>query len=194
MTHCTMDDLTALAAREGSVWARRHVETCGGCRAELEALYQRVAALKALPALRPPRERWSAVRAAVAAERHARRRRWAGWSLALAAGLAAAVVFRPFTPAAARADELAQAQRASAALEAQLHALDPSGRVESGRAAALAADLEDRIAAVDGELARLGAAGVPERADTVLSLWKNRVGLMEQLVGVRVTRASYVGL
>ena len=43
MMHCTMEDLGALRAGEGSVWARRHIITCAICQAELEALYQRVA-------------------------------------------------------------------------------------------------------------------------------------------------------
>src|SRR5437762_600746 len=62
MMHCTMDDVLALAAGEGSAWARQHVAGCAACRAELEALYQRVARLKALPARRPARDRWPAVR------------------------------------------------------------------------------------------------------------------------------------
>src|SRR3989449_5457300 len=60
MMHCTMDDVLALAAGEGSAWARQHVAGCAACRAELEALYQRVARLKALPARRPARDRWPA--------------------------------------------------------------------------------------------------------------------------------------
>src|SRR2546423_14336030 len=78
MMHCTMDDLLALKAGEASGWARKHVETCAACRAELEALYQRVAQLKALPALRAPRDRWPAVRDAVLSERGRRRRVWRG--------------------------------------------------------------------------------------------------------------------
>ena len=49
--HCTMDDLLALRANEGSAWARRHLDECSVCQTELEALYQRVARLKALPPL-----------------------------------------------------------------------------------------------------------------------------------------------
>ncbi len=69
MMHCTMDDLLALRAGEGSAWARQHAAGCAVCRAELEALYQRVAQLKALPARRPARDRWPVVRDAVLAER-----------------------------------------------------------------------------------------------------------------------------
>src|SRR2546423_11497012 len=86
MMHCTMDDLLALKAGEASGWARKHVETCAACRAELEALYQRVAQLKALPALRAPRDRWPAVRDAVLSERGRRRRGWGGGGPGGAAG------------------------------------------------------------------------------------------------------------
>ena len=82
--HCTMDDVLALAAGEGSAWARQHVAGCAACRAELEALYQRVARLKALPARRPARDRWPAVRDAVLDERRRRRERWYGCTLSRA--------------------------------------------------------------------------------------------------------------
>src|SRR2546425_12071391 len=69
MMHCTMDDLLALRAGEGSAWARQHAAGCAVCRAELEALYQRVAQLKALPVRRPARDRWPAGGGAGLAER-----------------------------------------------------------------------------------------------------------------------------
>ena len=65
MMHCTMDDLLALQAGEASGWARSHAEACATCRGELDALYQRIAQLKALPTRRPARDRWPAVREAV---------------------------------------------------------------------------------------------------------------------------------
>ena len=92
MMHCTMDDLLALRAGEGTTWARRHLEGCAVCRAEVEALYQRVAQLKALPARRPARDRWPAVREAVLAERRRRRERWGVSGLAAAAALAGLLV------------------------------------------------------------------------------------------------------
>ena len=70
MMHCTMDDVLALRAGEGSAWARQHAAGCAACRAELEALYQRVAQLKALPARGPARDRWPAVRDAVLRSRY----------------------------------------------------------------------------------------------------------------------------
>jgi len=89
MMHCTMDDLLALRAGEGSAWARQHAAGCAACQAELEALYQRVAQLKALPTRRPARDRWPAVRDAVLAERRRRGSVGASWGLAAAAARAA---------------------------------------------------------------------------------------------------------
>src|SRR2546425_11928423 len=129
MMHCTMDDLLALAAREGSAWARQHAVECAACRAELEALYQRVAQLKALPARRPARDRWPAVRDAVMAERRRRRERWGVSGLAAAAALAGLLVFRPFWTKPVDAAELARVKQQSATLEQQLGRYDPDGRV-----------------------------------------------------------------
>ncbi|MGH7568939.1 MAG: hypothetical protein ACREL9_08225 [Gemmatimonadales bacterium] len=195
MMHCTMDDLLALRDGEGSVWARQHLADCAPCRAELDAVYQRVAALKALPALRPARDRWPAVRALVRERRRGRRRTWAAWgSLAAAAAVAGLVVLGPFGDTDLYADDLARAKEQSATLETQLERYDPDGRVMSGREAALAALLEDRIAVIDGQLVLLGPAEArPHEADLV-KLWQERVDLMRQLVTVRATRAAYVGL
>jgi hypothetical protein len=192
--HCTMDDLLALRANEGSVWAKQHLETCPACRAELEALYQRIAQLKALPARRPARDRWPAVREEIRAAERSQRHRLGAWGLAAAAGVAALLVFRPFWSGTVGAAELAQVKQQSATLETQLERYDPDGRVTSGQRAALAAALEDRIAVVDGELARLGDTAPQRGPAELVRLWQQRVDLMEQLVSVRVARVSYVGL
>jgi hypothetical protein len=151
-----MDELLAFRANEGSVWARQHLDACPVCRAELEALYQRVAQLKALPALGPARDRWPVIRDQVARTRVRARRRWAASGVAAAALIAGLAVFRPSGAGRAYADDLEQAKRLSASLEAELQRYDPDSRVVSGRAAALAAEIEDRIAAVDGR--RVGSA------------------------------------
>jgi hypothetical protein len=194
MMHCTMDDLLALRAGEGSVWARQHADGCAACRGELEALYQRVAQLKALPARRPARDLWPAVRDAVLAARRHRRERWGLWSVAAAAAVAGLVVFRPFWTGQVAAAELARVKQQSATLEQELERYDPDGRVTSGRAAALAAALEDRIAVIDGELTRLDPPATQAGPAELVELWQQRVDLMQQLVSVRVTRATYVGL
>ena len=72
--HCTVEDLLAIRDGEGSSGTLRHLEGCQACQAELDRLHQRVAALKALPALRPPRDRWPVVRDIVQAARRRRRR------------------------------------------------------------------------------------------------------------------------
>ena len=57
MTHLSMEALLSLreAGREpGDAAAQEHLEACAACRAEHERLHQRVARLKALPALVPP--------------------------------------------------------------------------------------------------------------------------------------------
>ena len=174
---------------------RSHVVGCAACRAELEALYQRVARLKALPARRPARDRWPAVRDAVLDERRRRRERWGVSGLAAAAALAGLLVFRPFWTKPVEAADLARMKEQSATLEAELERYDPDARVTSGRTAALAAALEDRIAVIDGELAQLGGmAAAPARSVELVKLWQERVDAMQQLVTVHVTRAAYVGL
>ena len=72
MTHLSMEALLSLreSGREpGDAAAQQHLEACAACRAEHERLHQRVARLKALPALRPTRDRWPQVAARVRAER-----------------------------------------------------------------------------------------------------------------------------
>ena len=195
--HCTMEDVLAIRDGEGSSAARRHLDGCDVCRAELDRLHQRVATLKALPSLRPPRDRWPAVRARLGAAQRRRRRIMAGWaSLAAAAALAAIVGVRALevrrgqvAERPARLDFLvAQSQQ----LEQALRAYDPASRVLSGRAATTVAQLEDGIALVDAQLGEAQREGA-RQADLV-PLWQQRVQLMGQLVDVHVTRAAYLGL
>ncbi|PYP56494.1 MAG: hypothetical protein DMD40_11035 [Gemmatimonadetes bacterium] len=192
MMHCTMEDLGALQAGEASVWARRHITTCAACQAELEGLYQRIAQLKALPALRPPRDRWPAVKSALRAQRSRRRRTWGAWtgSLALAATIAAVLLMQPGTQSTAHA-ELTHVKQQSATLEDSLQRYDTDGRVLSGHAAAVVADLEDRISILDGTLVQREQSAQDAE---LLQLWQERVGLMRELMNARATRARYVGL
>src|SRR4051812_8402089 len=195
MMHCTMDDLGALQAGEASVWARRHITTCEICQKEIEKLYQRVAQLKALPALRPPRDRWPAVQAGLRAEGSRRRRTWSAWSgsLALAATIAAVLLVRPSGQSGNLHAELSQAKRQSATLEDSLQQFDVERSVLSGQEAAVMAALEDRISLLDGTLAQQ-IEGAHEQDAELVRLWQERVGLMRELVKARATRARYVGL
>ncbi len=190
--HCTIEDLVAVQGGEGSVWARRHLEECADCGAERERLYQRVAQLKALPARRPSRDRWPAIRDTVRAERRQVRQRWLRGGLALAAALGGLMIVRPMLENPTHAEDLAQAKLQSAQLETTLRNYDSDSRVMSGREADLTAQLEDQIASLDGQLAQWGDSA---RGDAQLvDMWKQRVDLMQQLVQVHVTRAKYVGL
>jgi len=194
MMHCTIDDLLAFKENEASAWARQHLETCPACRAELDALYQRIAALKALPVRRPARDRWPAVRDTLRVEQRRQRRRWGAWSLSAAAGIALLLLIRPGPAGRVDAAELERVKQQSATLEAELERYDPDQRVTSGRTAALAAALEDRIAIIDGELAQVGMPEAPVRGAELVKLWQERVDAMQQLMTVHVTRANYVGL
>lgn len=139
--------------------------------------------LGALPELAPPRDAWPAVRA-----RLAHRRRIAGaWPMA---GLAAAVVagFALWIGTASQPgmqDELQSSWLArSQQLEQELRSLGSSG-VMSGGEAALIAELEDRIAVVDLQLA---SGALDARASE--RLWRRRVDLLMELKAVRTDQLS----
>ena len=98
MTHLTIAQLVALrepGLEPGDQASRTHLDMCESCRNELDRLHQRVARLKALPALRPARDRWPAVQGQLAADRRTYRRqriRRIGFAaLAAAASIALAV-------------------------------------------------------------------------------------------------------
>ena len=200
MTHLTTEQLVALrepGAEPGTQAAREHLEACDVCRSEFDRLYQRVARLKALPALRPTRDRWPAVRARFEAERRTRRlRRFGLAGLAAAASIAVAVATRSADRPlpAATAAELSETMARSRALEAAIDQYHPETRVLDGHTARIAQELEDRIAAVDRELEMADLMDASQRPAQELNLWRERVGLLDALVDVHLTRASNVGL
>jgi hypothetical protein len=200
MTHLSMETLVGLreaGLEPGDAAAREHLDGCALCRGEVERLHQRVARLKALPALRPSRDRWPAVRDRWRAERRRHRARFAGLTgLAAAASVALAVgvsTFRQPESALAPA-EIQQAMVRSRDLESALDRIDPESRMVDGRTAGIAQKLEDRIARVDRELEMAELMEQQSRDAELLKLWRERVGLLDALVDVHVTRASYVGL
>ena len=200
MTHLSIEVLVGLretGLEPGAAAAREHLNGCVLCRDELERLHQRVARLKALPALRPSRDRWPAVRDRLRAERRRYRARFAGLaglaaaaSVALALGVSTLRQPEPgLTPA-----EIERAMVRSQALESALDRIDPESRVLDGRTAGIAQELEDRIARVDRELEMAELMERQSRDAELLKLWRERVGLLDALVDVHVTRASHVGL
>lgn len=200
MTHLTMDTLVSMrepGAEPGQAAAREHLDACPYCQAELERLHQRVARLKALPALRPARDRWPETRARFQAERRRRRTRVAGLAgLAAAASVALALsVGELAQPQAMNAEQLVQVMERSQLLESALNDYNPDRRVLDGGTARIAGELEDRIARLDRELemAELQSHQQTTNED-LLRLWRERVGLLDALVDVRVARASNAGL
>lgn len=199
MTHLSVEQF--LACREpgqepGIAAARAHLEACPHCQAEAARLDQRAARLRALPALRPARDHWSAVRGRITAERRRRTaRRAVGVGLALAAGLAIAVGLQSRGSSAAPGHELAisEAMTRSSQLEQLIQSYNPDQRVTNGRTVQMAAQLEDRIAVLDRELEMAQLRNAPDRDDRLLRLWRQRVGLLDALVDVHLTRAQAVG-
>jgi hypothetical protein len=201
VNHLSMDTLLSLRepGREpGAATAQEHLQQCPHCQAELDRLHQRVARLKALPPLRPGRDRWPETAARFRAERARRRMRLAGISgLAAAAASVALIVGidRPAPPADPTAEQLQETMTLSQALETALSAYNPEARVLDGRTARMAQALEDRIARVDRELEATELLRQQQARDQeLLRLWRERVGLLDALVDVHITRASHAGL
>ena len=202
MTHLTMEQLLELrepGVEPGTAAQREHMERCEACRLELDRLEQRAARLRALPTLRPARDQWRRVAARVSTVRRQQRIRWVtAGAMALAASLALALLVKrpvPAAPATSSAQELSSLMQRSRALEAAIGAYGPEARVLDGRTSRVAADLEDRIADVDRQLERTELAAPPGMGGPdVTQLWQERVGLLDALVDVHVTRASNVGL
>lgn len=202
MTHLSMDQLLTLrepGSEPGAATAREHLNQCPQCQTELDRLHQRVARLKALPSLRPGRDRWPETAARFRADRLRRRTRLAGLTgLAAAASVALVIgvgrLFQPANPATPTSAQISQAMERSQALESALSDYNPDGRVLDGRTARMAQELEDRIAQVDRELEATELSQQQARDNDLLKLWRERVGLLDALVDVHVTRASNAGL
>jgi hypothetical protein len=198
MTHLTIETLLSLreaGLEPGDASAREHLEGCPGCRAELDRLHQRVARLKALPALRPGRDRWPETAARLRVARRAHRQRLAGLvGLAAAASIAVALLVPRNGTVAGGEQEIQAVMARSQALESALSQYHPEERMLDGRTAGIAQELEDRIARVDRELEMAELLERQPPDDQLLKLWRERVGLLDALVDVHVTRASNVGL
>jgi hypothetical protein len=117
--------------------------------------------------------------------------------LAAAASIALGVVIRGdlVTPQEASAtSEITETMARSRALEQAIGRMDPDARSLDGHTARVVQELEDRIAAVDGELEVNDLLGQQPREAERLRLWRERVGLLDALVDVHLTNASDVGL
>ena len=199
MTHLSMEALLSLrepGTEPGVGAAREHLNECSLCQAELHRLHQRVARLKALPTLRPSRDRWPETAARFRADRLRRRTRRVGFAgLAVAASVALAVtVVDRSQPVETNPNQINQAMERSQALESALSEYNPEARVLDGRTARIAQELEDRIALLDRQLEMTELSPKQARDQELLQLWRERVGLLDALVDVHATRASNAGL
>ena len=203
MTHLTMEQLLALrepGLEPGVQGWRDHASACEVCRAELDQLDQRVARLRALPTLAPARNRFAELQYRARSDRHRRQLISASFGmLALAATVAIAVVLTPSRKLSPPAPTLAEQQELndiitrSQQLEGAIEAYNPDMRVIDGRTAVVAATLEDRLARVDQQIQLVDLMDQRMRQQEALRLWRERVGLLNALVDVHVTRAKAIG-
>ncbi|MFH1177404.1 MAG: hypothetical protein V1750_08350 [Acidobacteriota bacterium] len=193
--HLSLEELLAVADGAACPAACEHVTACPACAAELERLRAVRQELAALPALAPASDLWTLLREEALANRLRRRVVLVGWlaaSLAVAISLAAAVRgavegWHEMKTAQATKSLVAESQR----LEGTLRSLGGS-RVVSARTAGVIVTLEDRIARVDSRLAGYSRDGASSRE--MVDLWQERVRLLDALVNVQASRATYVGL
>ena len=200
-SHLSMDQL--LAVRDGDrsepafAEAHLHAADCSRCAAELDRLHQRTARLRALPTLAPVESQYPAVRERLTWQRkQSRQRLLAALTLTTAAALLLAVVGRDLIrPTRLDAEQqIATAMTSSQQLERALRQIKPDERVLDGRTAQVVVQIEDRIAGLDAQLADVATLQRELRLQREAQLWQERVGLMNALVDVHVTRASNVDL
>ena len=199
MNHLTVDQLVQLrepGLEPGVAPLRAHLDSCAACQAEAARLDQRSNRLRALASLRPARDHWPALAAQLRAERRRRRVRSVVWmGLAAAAGFALMVMIRSARQAQEPTEQVAinEAITRSRQLEQLIHAYNPEARVTDGRTVRVAGELEDRIALVDQQLQSVRQLDARARDAEMLGLWRQRVGLLDALVDVHMTRAGAVG-
>jgi hypothetical protein len=199
--HLDMEQLLALRdgdrSEPGNATARQHLAHCAVCQLELDRLHQRTARLRALPSLAPGQNEFPAVRERLAVDR--RHRTWratATVGLAAAAALLITLIGRDLIrPTRLDAEEQLNSEISkSQQLELELHEWNPDQRVIDGRTAVVVIQLENRIAALDAQLAAAAQLDRDARMHRELELWQQRVGLMSALVDVHLTKASNVGM
>ncbi len=192
LRHCSTQELLEVRNGEGSVGARTHVDECEECRNELDRLHQRVAALKALPTLNAPRDRWPLVREQLVADRQ---RLWwvrMGWAAAAAIALALGANGLVPWPRAEPAPEveLQTLVEQSAQLDSILSTIEKQKRVVNGLTAVTIAELEDRVIVIDSRLS--GTRRIALSDEQVRELLRQRLVLLDALVNTHAQRTVNV--
>jgi hypothetical protein len=194
LRHCSIQELLEVRNGEGTVGAKIHVDECEECRNELDRLHQRVAALRAMPNLNAPRDRWPLVRQRIV---EARQRLWwrrMGWAAAAAIALTlGANGLVPWPGAEPETDEveLQTLVEQSAQLDSMLKTVEKRARVVNGLTAVTIADLEDRIIFLDSRLSSARRVAITEAQ--LRQLLEQRVLLMDALVNTHTKRTVNVG-
>lgn len=203
MTDVHLDMAELLAVRDNDrseprfVAAAQHTVTCPACRAEVERLHQMTARLRALPTLESQTDQFPAIRARLHWERrHQWTRRIGGMGIAAAALLAVGLIGNDLArpPALDAQEQIDSLMSRSEQLEHTLRAWRPEARVLDGHTVEVVLELEDRIADVDHQIRRTVQLQAPERRANEAMLWQERVGLMNALVNVHLTKATNLDL
>jgi len=187
--HCTDRRPLAVKENEASAWAKQHLgraRPAGPSSTPTVPAHSRRSRRAGAAA---GRDRWPAVRAEFRVEQRRRQRRWGAWSLSAAAVSRCCSGSGRGRGGRVDAAELERVKQQSATLEASSSATTLTRRVTSGRTAALAAALEDRIAVIDGELAQVGTPQAPVRRAELVKLWQGARGRDATAHDVHVTRA-----
>jgi len=198
--HLSMEQLIALRdddrSEPGLAVGLEHFATCLHCQSELERLHQRTARLRALPALAPSTNEFPAVRQRITVARRIRSRAATSVGLALAATLVFTLIGRDLVhPTRLDAEQTLQNEVShSQQLEQELTRWNPDQRVIDGHTAIVVIQLEKKIAELDAQLAAAANSRSPAPIESEIKLWQQRVGLMNALVEVHLTKASNVGL
>lgn len=198
--HLTMAELLALRDGDRSepafAAAAHHLDRCASCRTELDALHQRTARLRALGAVAPASDQFARFQEHLRVRQIRRRRVISLVGMAAAAVLVIGVVGRNLIapPTLDAEEQIATAIVDSQQLEHTLRTWAPDSRVIDGRTALMVIELEDRIASVDARLQAVARLQRRQRIEQQVSLWQERVGLMNALVDVHLTKANNVDL
>lgn len=186
-----------------------HVDSCGACRAELSRLNDLREHMRSLPEIEPPAGRWQYIVRAPA-------RSASSWRQPLAWGIAASLLVTVWiagnlsgrdsiespiagtsdvaevdTRVASQQDDVDELKNRSRRLGVLLQSLP-------GRPAVVRAGTDTTIASLENSLAMVNYT--LNQPDTALAsgeardLWKHKVNLMDSLVKVRYTEASFASL